>query len=117
MPPWARTAASQALNPASAPRYFAALASARHSSEASNSAAALYEREFSRAQFRPTLRQRMRHALILTDRPTKHDTFARILSGAFKRCKAKSNRLDSKQNALRIQALDQVFEPPAPPRR
>ena len=35
MPPWVRTAASQARNPASPPRYLAALASAPHSRPAS----------------------------------------------------------------------------------
>ena len=96
------------MKPASAPRYFAALASAPHSLAGVVECGGLEGEQFGGLELGPAFRQRMRDALVLADRPAEHDALLGVLRRALQRRAAEADRFDGKQHALGIEALQQI---------
>ncbi len=70
----------------------------------------LAHHQFGRVQARARLRQRKRHALVLTDRSPEDDPFARIGDRATQRGAADADRFRRHQNAFRVEPIQQVAE-------
>ena len=64
-----------------------------------------------RLQRHPVRRQRVLDALVLADRPVEHDALVGVLRGARHRAAPQAHALRANQDALRVHAVQDVFEP------
>ena len=68
----------------------------------------LADHQFGGIQTRPRLGQRKRHPLVLADRTPEHHPFTRVLRGPAQRRTADAQRLRGNQDALRVEARQQI---------
>src|SRR4029434_2464146 len=73
----------------------------------------LHAHEPRRLELRPRERERMGDRLVLADRPVEDDALLRVLHGAIERGASDADRLDTGEDALGVQRVEQMVEAPA----